>query len=201
MPRTADPLAKSKLLRAARQEFAAVGLSQARVEDIAKRAKLAKGSFYLHFKTKEGAFHELVDHFLAELQRVTEEYHPECVTQVNAEEALDVFRVHDERMLEFLWDNRDIMRMILYGGKVRHQFAHALDAFLDAQAAQIANGVKALQANGVYANDFDADACAWLLAGAWFNLSRRMCQMPAHPDFKRWAWTLRRLFGQGLVAR
>lgn len=201
MSRPADPLAKSKLLRSAREVFASVGLSEARVEDIAKRAQLAKGSFYLHFKSKDDAFHEIVDHFLADLQRVTGEYHPECMTQVSPEEALEVFRVHDERMLEFLWNNRDIMRMIFYGGKVRHQYAHALDAFLDAQATQIAEGVRALQANGVYATDFDPDACAWLLAGAWFNLARRMCQMPTRPDFKLWAWTLRRLFGQGVVAR
>ncbi len=201
MARPADPLAKSKLLRAARQEFGAVGLTDARVEDIAKRAKLAKGSFYLHFKSKDEAFHEIVDHFLADLQRVTDDYHPECMASCNAEEALETFRVHDEKMLEFLWANRDIMRMILYGAKVRHQYAHALDAFLDGQAAQIAEGVRALQSNGVYANDFDADACAWLLAGAWFNLARRMCQMSSPPDFKLWAWTLRRLFGQGVVAR
>jgi hypothetical protein len=91
--------------------------------------------------------------------------------------------------------------MILYGGKVRHQYAHALDAFLDAQAAQIAAGVRTLQSNGVHADDFDPEACAWLLAGAWFNIARRICQMTARPDFKLWGWTLRRLFGQGLIAR
>ena len=41
-------------------------------------------------------------------------------------------------------------------------------------------------------DDFDADTCAWLLAGGWCNLSRRMSQMTAKPDFNLWAWTLRR---------
>jgi len=200
MSRPADPLAKSKLLCAARQEFASVGLAAARVEDIAKRAQVAKGTFYLHFKSKETAFNEIVDHFLAELQRTTDEYYPTCAAQTDPATALDELQQHDEQLLAFLWNHREILQMI-YSSRGRHRYASTFDAFLDAQAAGIARTVRQLQHAGVYADDFDPDACAWLVAGAWFNLTRRMGQMSTKPDLKLWAWTLRRLFGQGLVPR
>ena len=73
MSRPADPLAKSKLLRAAREEFSRAGVADARVEDIARRAGLSKGSFYLHFKSKEEAFQALLDHFLMDCAQFTEQ--------------------------------------------------------------------------------------------------------------------------------
>lgn len=171
------------------------------MEDIAKRAQLSKGAFYLHFKSKEQIFHEIVDHFLADLQRATNEYHVDCMQAMTAPEVLDTFCVHDEATLEFLWKNRDIMRIVFYGGRTQHPYSHALDMFLDAQAHSIAAKVRQLQVSGVYADDFDAETCAWVVAGGWFNLSRRMSQMTKKPDFSLWALTLRRLFGQGLMRR
>ena len=137
MSRPADPLAKAKLLRAARQVFAMVGLTEARVEDIAKRAEVAKGSFYLHFKSKEQAFHEIVDHFLAALQEATDKYHPDCVRAADlpVEETMDMFMAHDLEILECLWANRDIMCMIYRGGKVLERYQNTLDAFLDGHLA------------------------------------------------------------------
>src|SRR3979409_841996 len=45
---------------AARAEFIARGFTATRIDDVAKRAGVAKGTIYLHFKDKESMFEELI---------------------------------------------------------------------------------------------------------------------------------------------
>jgi AcrR family transcriptional regulator len=52
---------RSDLLRAARKVFASHGYHDAKVDDIATQAGVAKGTFYLYFKDKRSIFVELVD--------------------------------------------------------------------------------------------------------------------------------------------
>lgn len=49
------------ILDAALEEFAARGYAGARMEDIAQRAGVAKGTLYLHFGDKEGLFNGLAE--------------------------------------------------------------------------------------------------------------------------------------------
>jgi AcrR family transcriptional regulator len=60
MARPSDPKAKSRLLEAAERVFIERGLDRAKVEDITRAAGLSKGAFYLHFKTKDDAFKEIL---------------------------------------------------------------------------------------------------------------------------------------------
>lgn len=51
---------REAILHAALDEFAARGFAAARLDDIAKRAGVAKGTIYLHFRDKEALFQEIV---------------------------------------------------------------------------------------------------------------------------------------------
>src|SRR5213080_4166353 len=51
-----------QILNAALVEFGERGLASARLEDIAKRAGLSKGTIYLYFPNKEALFREVVRH-------------------------------------------------------------------------------------------------------------------------------------------
>ena len=51
---------KSALLKAALDEFYERGFTAARMEDIANRADLSKGTIYLYFNSKETLFSELI---------------------------------------------------------------------------------------------------------------------------------------------
>lgn len=55
------------ILAAALDEFSARGFAAARLEDVARRAGVAKGTIYLHFADKEALFHELVRTMLGPL--------------------------------------------------------------------------------------------------------------------------------------
>src|SRR3974390_2714663 len=51
---------RSAIVAAALDEFVARGFTATRLDDVAKRAGVAKGTIYLHFKDKETLFEELV---------------------------------------------------------------------------------------------------------------------------------------------
>ncbi len=59
--RTAKAAARrDAILDAALDEFSAKGFASARLEDVAKRAGIAKGTIYLYFADKESLFQELI---------------------------------------------------------------------------------------------------------------------------------------------
>ena len=51
---------RTAIIEAALDEFVARGFTATRLDDIAKRAGVAKGTIYLHFKDKESMFEELI---------------------------------------------------------------------------------------------------------------------------------------------
>jgi AcrR family transcriptional regulator len=51
---------RDAILAAALDEFSAQGFAAARLDDVAKRAGVAKGTIYLYFRDKEALFQELV---------------------------------------------------------------------------------------------------------------------------------------------
>ena len=51
---------RAAIVEAALDEFIARGFTATRLDDVAKRAGVAKGTIYLHFKDKESMFEELV---------------------------------------------------------------------------------------------------------------------------------------------
>lgn len=51
---------RTAILNAALDEFSARGFAAARLDDVARRADVAKGTIYLHFNDKEALFQELI---------------------------------------------------------------------------------------------------------------------------------------------
>ena len=51
---------RDAILAAALDEFAARGFAAARLDDVAKRAGVAKGTIYLHFRDKDALFQEII---------------------------------------------------------------------------------------------------------------------------------------------
>ena len=51
---------REAILAAALDEFSAQGFAATRLDDVARRAGVAKGTIYLYFKDKESLFQELV---------------------------------------------------------------------------------------------------------------------------------------------
>ena len=58
---------RGAILSAALEEFAARGFAATRLDDVARRADVAKGTIYLYFRDKESLFQELVRTMLSPL--------------------------------------------------------------------------------------------------------------------------------------
>ena len=122
MPRPSDPNARIDLLRAAEVVFVEHGLDRARVEDITARAGRSKGSFYLHFESKDDAFRQIVESLLARMAIFLDEQ-KRLATQRHAGTVLNVaLRIEDwlcadVEVFEYLWQNRGLMRLVLEGGR------------------------------------------------------------------------------------
>src|ERR1700709_1382708 len=54
------PERRAAIIEAALDEFISRGFTATRIDDVAKRAGVAKGTIYLHFKDKESMFEELI---------------------------------------------------------------------------------------------------------------------------------------------
>ncbi|MFZ4736150.1 MAG: TetR/AcrR family transcriptional regulator [Bradymonadia bacterium] len=197
MPRVADPLARSRLLRAAREVFAKVGLSEARVEEIARRAGLSKGAFYLHFKSKDAAVVAVVDHFFAEVIRLTERCSPDLEAAQHVDEVRPSLAAQDCALFEFAWDNRDLLE-ILESASGLPQFAHLKPLYIEGNVQRIIPQIALLQRHGVYRDDLDPEVVARCLVGAYENLARQMIRMKSRPNISRWVDSVLTLFLDGL---
>jgi AcrR family transcriptional regulator len=63
---------RDAILAAALDEFAASGFAAARLDDVARRAGVAKGTIYLYFRDKESLFQELVRTMLSPMVGIIE---------------------------------------------------------------------------------------------------------------------------------
>jgi AcrR family transcriptional regulator len=64
------------ILEAALDEFSAQGFAATRIEDVARRAGVAKGTIYLHFHDKEALFQEIVRTMLGPIVSALEALRP-----------------------------------------------------------------------------------------------------------------------------
>src|SRR3954452_18282869 len=128
MPRPADPNAKIDLLRAAEAVFAERGLDDAKVEQITERAGHSKGSFYLHFTSKEDCFRQIIESALARLAACLDEDRIDESVRLPPAEHVAQWRAHDLEMFEFIWTNRRVMRLMFEGGGSA-QFRYLIDQF------------------------------------------------------------------------
>lgn len=215
MARKADPDAKKNLLAAARAAFAAVGVDAARVEDIAHAAGLSKGSFYLHFASKDAAFEELIQGFfavVADLSVQRQEAHrdlEETLGRMGAEDwrdqtpRFDAFgaleHAHTVRALQAMWRHRDVLRCILEQGSGER--VALLSRLMDMTRSMLSAQFQVPMGSGAFRADLDPDLVSELVIGMYLQLARRMTRLPQKPDFDLWARTVDTLMVEGLAAR
>jgi AcrR family transcriptional regulator len=103
---------REAILGAALDEFSAQGFAAARLDDVARRAGVAKGTIYLYFADKETLFQELARSMLSPLVG-----HLESLAQVETPFPVLVDGLVDLMVQEVLGTRRkDIIRLILSEG-------------------------------------------------------------------------------------
>jgi AcrR family transcriptional regulator len=83
---------RDAILDAALDEFSARGFAATRLDDVAKRADVAKGTIYLHFKDKESLFQELIRSKMAPVVGTLEAtFAADLPLRMVIDKAIDVF--------------------------------------------------------------------------------------------------------------
>jgi AcrR family transcriptional regulator len=103
---------RDAILRAALEEFSAHGFEAARLDDVARRAGIAKGTIYLYFRDKEALFQELVRSEMSPVVGTLEQIvRVDAPIRTVAEQFIELF------VREVVETHRkDVMRLVLSEG-------------------------------------------------------------------------------------
>jgi AcrR family transcriptional regulator len=104
---------REAILAAALEEFSARGFEATRLDDVAARAKIAKGTIYLYFRDKETLFQELIRAMLTPLVGAIQTLgHADVPFAVLADSLVDIF------VREFYETPRkDVVRLMITEGR------------------------------------------------------------------------------------
>lgn len=195
MSRPADPTARISLLRASEAVFAENGLAAAKVEEIARRAGLSKGAFYLHFESKEEAFRDVVESFLARMSTLLPSPSESREIPMSAERMLAFWLERDIEMFEFLWQNRAIVG-ILDG--CQGPYSYLVDAFRKNMQGASRGWIEHCKTTGLVRPELDSDLVVDMLWGAYHELSRKLLSQPKKPPIEEWLRGAQSIFMAGL---
>jgi len=102
---------RQAIVAAALAEFCARGFAATRLDDVARRAEVAKGTIYLHFRDKEALFREIVGTMLVPLVAVLEAPPPDIPIRQTLERFVDLF----VREI-YATERRKVLRLVMTEG-------------------------------------------------------------------------------------
>lgn len=212
MGRPADPHARRSLTAAARLEFAAAGIKGARIEDITARCGLSKGAFYLHFKSKESLFKELVDQFREGMDRALDrrkermaaffvEHGPVSAVDFHKKTAryerlLELETQLDRDVLQLLWEYRDVVG-VLVSGSQGTEFAGLVWEMAHKEVQRVQDEFEAIKAFGACRTDVPSELFGSMVVGTWLLVAQQMSRLQSRPDLDQWVEALHRLIREG----
>jgi AcrR family transcriptional regulator len=174
-PREARSAARRQaILSAALDEFSQRGFAAARLDDVAKRAKVAKGTIYLYFRDKEALFQELIRAMLTPVVGTIETMgQADLPIGVLADRIVDVFvrEVYETR-------RKDVIRLMIAEGR---RFPHLAEFYYREVLSRIIAAMRALLAGAAARGEVPASlvefpqliAAPGLVAIVWSGLFER----------------------------
>jgi AcrR family transcriptional regulator len=143
-----------QILEAAFEEFVAHGFSATRVEDIAERIGVTKGTVYVYFPTKEDLFSAMIGHIsmpLESLLREAAELKGSWTDRLKAYLVLSYERVTQDRK------TRELIRFVIAEGA---RFPQVIDAHHAEVIDPLLACTQELLEEGIAAGEFRASAAA-----------------------------------------
>ena len=171
---------REAILAAALDEFAERGFESARIDDVAKRAGIAKGTVYLYFRDKEALFQELLREMLTPIM-----YGFETLGQMDipakqlAEHMRDVF-IHE--VLETR--RKDVIRLLIAEGRrfpklAEFYYREVLSRIFDALRAILQRAAARGEVSEALAEFPQLIAAPGLIAVIWTGLFGQIAPLDA----------------------
>jgi AcrR family transcriptional regulator len=115
--RTNDPArTMAGILEVATAEFAAKGLSGARIDEIASITKTSKRMIYYYFESKEGLYIAVLEEAYRRIRQIEQQLHLEDLAPEEALRKLVGFTV------DYQWNNPDFVRLVMNENIHRGEF-------------------------------------------------------------------------------
>ena len=115
--RTNDPArTMAGILEVATAEFAAKGLSGARIDEIASITKTSKRMIYYYFESKEGLYVAVLEEAYRRIRQIEQQLHLEDLAPEEALRKLVGFTV------DYQWNNPDFVRLVMNENIHRGEF-------------------------------------------------------------------------------
>ena len=180
---------KEKIVQAAITTFSKYGYDKTRMDDIAKSAKLGKGTLYLYFKSKEELFYTISENSIKELKEQLSKLFSKKEDLVHdAEKFYDQYRnlIHDSEKVSFEMiaesSRNPKLRKALYEQRMK-----VYDIVIDYLRRQIEKGF--------FRKDVDVNAIASGLVALYDGLTiSKLLGISEHYNKKTWAQTIRAIF-------
>jgi AcrR family transcriptional regulator len=144
---------REAILSAALDEFSVRGFAATRLDDVAKRAGVAKGTIYLYFRDKESLFQELVRSMLSPLVGAIEAAPmADLPIRVVAEAIVDLFvrEIYGTR-------RKDVIRLIIAEGP---RFPKLAEVYYREVIGRVLPAMRALLTRAVERGELSSDALA-----------------------------------------
>ena len=182
---------RARILDAARQEFGARGFGESSIVGITQRAKVALGTFYTYFDSKEEVFAALVKDMSGQVRDHV------APALADAKGTIDAERRALSAFLAFARDKKEVYRII--------DEAEFVDpAGFERHYRDTAKRIRERLSDGdglqPAADDLDAEIRAWAVMGMYVFLGLRF-SVWGKEDPQRVAGIVRRLLGEGLAKR
>ena len=180
---------KDKIVQAAITTFSKYGYDKTRMDDIAKSAKLGKGTLYLYFKSKEELFYAISENSIKELKEQLSKLFSKKEDLVHdAEKFYDQYRnlIHDSEKVSFEMiaesSRNPKLRKALYEQRMK-----VYDIVIDYLRRQIEKGF--------FRKDMDVNAIASGLVALYDGLTiSKLLGISEDYNKKTWAQTIRAIF-------
>jgi len=142
---------REAILSAALDEFSAQGFAAARIDDVARRAGVAKGTIYLYFRDKEELFQELIRSVLGPFVGTLE-----STLQTDVPVRATITRIVDLFVSEVYGTRRkDVIRLILTEGP---RFPQLAEFYYREVLSRILAAMRVLLRRAVERGELEGDA-------------------------------------------
>jgi AcrR family transcriptional regulator len=179
---------RRQLLDAATWVFARKGYRRAQISDVIARAGVARGTFYLYFKSKEQIFLSIVEDFHARITAALSAAESELAPAASPASPQDVLEASARRWITFFASHRDQTTVILKeASSIDPRFEKGFADLRGSAARFFAARFKRLQDMGHASRSIDPEFFARLQLGMFDELLNAYVLPDAHADIDKLA--------------
>ena len=178
--RRAPTIRPQQIHDAAFHEFGERGLAATRLDDVARRAQVAKGTIYLYFPNKEALFREMVRTTIVDAIATAEA----AEAGYDGERTEDLLRLLVTRWWQFLRTERVTTLTRLVHAELQH-FPDLMAFYAEEVIARARRLIAAVVARGIAGGEFrplDPQVAARMLSAIWISHAVWASHRELHPS-------------------